>query len=78
MPRLEELPAVDAVEDVIERIQALARHPGLSRIDARAVKGSLGAFNFLKRKLAQNELATDGRMLATPTGDREDTSCRGN
>jgi hypothetical protein len=78
MSRLEDLPAVDAVEDVIERIQALARHPGLSRIDAGAVMGSLGAFKFLRIKLAQKKLIADGRMLATPAGDREDASCRGN
>lgn len=73
MSRLEELPAVDAVEDVIDRIQALARHPGLSKIDRRAIAGSLGPFQFLKTKLA-----ADGRMLATPAGDREDAPCRGN
>lgn len=73
MPRIEDLPVAEAIDDVIANIRALARHPGLSRIDAKAVLGGLGPYLFLKAKHAG-----DGRMMATPCGDREDVSCRGN
>lgn len=73
MPRFDEMPVCDAIDDVIAHIRALARHPGLSRIDGKAVIGSLSPFQFLKTKHA-----SDGRMLATPAGDREDAPCPGN
>ena len=73
MSRPEELPVLEAIEDVIARIQALASHPGLTKLDAKAVKGSLGPFQFLHDKHTP-----DGRTLATPRGDREDAPCRGN
>ncbi|MHC1791827.1 hypothetical protein [Solidesulfovibrio sp.] len=70
---LDNLPLAEAIDDVIGTIQALARHPDLSKLDVKAVQGSIGRFRFLK-----NKHAVDGRMLATPAGDREDASCRGN
>jgi len=70
MPRFDEQPVADAIDGVIAHIRALAGHPGLSRIDGKAVLGSLGPFLFLKFKHV-----ADGRMLATPAGDREETSC---
>lgn len=70
MPSFEEQPVSDAIDGVIAHIRALAGHPGLSRIDGKAVIGSLGPFLFLKTKHV-----VDGRMQATPTGDREDTPC---
>lgn len=72
-PRLDEKPVLEAIEVVIEHIQALARHPGMSKLDGRAITGTLGPYRFLKLKHA-----ADGRMQATPTGDREDASCCGN
>jgi hypothetical protein len=69
----EDLSVLEAIEDVIARIQALAAHPGLTRCDAKAIKGSLGPFRFLRTKHRP-----DGRTMATPRGDREDAPCRGN
>lgn len=71
---LEEMPVLEAIESVVASIKALARHPGLTKIDAKAVEGAIGPFNFLKIK--HDTPPADGRMLATPTGDREDASCR--
>lgn len=72
-PRLDDLPVSAAIDEVVDSIKALARHGGLSYADRCAIMGSLGPFHFLQRKHA-----ADGRMLATPVGDREDAPCRGN
>lgn len=72
-PHLHELPVIEAIDVTITRIRTLASHPGFSALDAKAIAGTLGAYKFLKTKHA-----TDGRMQATPVGDREDVSCPGN
>lgn len=73
MRALEHLPVSEAIDDVVAGIEALSRHAALSYADRRAIRGTLGAYRFLQRKHA-----ADGRLLATPVGDREETSCRGN
>jgi len=67
-----DMPLPDAIDDVVTRIQALANRAGLSYGDRRAILGTLAPYAYLQRKHT-----ADGRMLATPTGDREET-CRGN
>lgn len=71
-PAPDDIPLPEAIADVASRIQALAAHAGLSYGDRRAILGTLGPYSYLQRKHT-----ADGRMLATPTGDREET-CRGN